>query len=475
MKLSLPRFDTARVLVAGDVMLDRYWHGATSRISPEAPVPVVRVEQTEERPGGAANVAANVVALGAAVTLTGLAGDDDAGRSLANRLQRLGVDVALETVAGTATITKLRVMSRHQQLLRVDFEDGFATVDPTRVAARVADNLPRADALVLSDYGKGALGAIEGLIDQARQRRCPVLVDPKGRDFRRYAGATVITPNMGELEAVVGPCTDVGALVDKGDRLRADLGLEALLVTRSEQGMTLIARNAPPLHLPARAREVFDVTGAGDTVIAVLAAALATGQALPDATALANLAAGMVVGKLGTASVTASELGRALYPHDEPARGVVDEDTLVRAVADAKAHGETIVMTNGCFDILHAGHVGYLEQARHLGSRLIVAVNTDESVRRLKGRDRPVNAVERRMRVLAALSCVDWVVAFNEDTPERLIGRVLPDYLVKGGDNDPRRIPGNETVWANGGQVVVMDYLDGCSTTSTIARLQGRS
>jgi D-beta-D-heptose 7-phosphate kinase/D-beta-D-heptose 1-phosphate adenosyltransferase len=249
------------------------------------------------------------------------------------------------------------------------------------------------------------------------------------------------------------------------------LELEALLVTRSEHGMTLLRRDNPPLHLAARAREVFDVTGAGDTVVATLATGLAAGMDIADATALANMAAGIVVGKLGAAGVTLSELRRALYEHDEPARGTVDESRLLQAVADAKAHGETIVMTNGCFDILHAGHVTYLEQARRLGNRLIVAVNDDASVRRLKGADRPINPLASRMRVLAGLAAVDWVVPFSEDTPEQLICRVAPDYLVKGGDNDPGTIPGNRCVWDAGGQVVVMDYIQGHSTTDMIARI----
>ncbi len=271
-----------------------------------------------------------------------------------------------------------------------------------------------------------------------------------------------------------GPCRDEAELVEKGAALRRDLELEALLITRGEQGMTLLRDGAEPLHLAARAREVYDVTGAGDTVIATLAAGLAAGLTLPAATVLANLAAGIVVGKLGAASVTASELRRALYEHDEPPRGVLDEGQLLPAVADAKAHGETIVITNGCFDILHAGHVAYLEQAKRLGNRLIVAVNDDASVHRLKGAGRPVNGLWQRMQVLAGLAAVDWVVPFYEDTPERLICAVKPDYLVKGGDNDPAKIPGNRCVWDNGGQVVVMDYIEGCSTTSTITRILKR-
>ncbi len=473
--MQLPQFDKARVLVAGDVMLDRYWHGATARISPEAPVPVVRVQELEERPGGGANVAVNVAALGGRATALGLVGDDEAGRSLAARLSRFGVDSEFLQSPDWTTVTKLRVLSRHQQLLRLDFEEGFPGFRPAELLSRFRERLAGTGGVVLSDYGKGALQDAQSCIAAAREAGCPVLVDPKGRDFTRYRGATLITPNLAEFEAVVGPCAHVAELESKADGLLRELALEALLVTRGEHGMSLLSRDQPPMHLPARAREVFDVTGAGDTVIATLAAALAVGTTLTDATALANLAAGIVVGKLGAASATASELGRALYDHDEPRRGMLDEARLLQAVADAKAKGETIVMTNGCFDILHAGHVAYLEQARRLGNRLIVALNDDASVRRLKGETRPVNALESRMKVLAGLAAVDWVVAFSEDTPERLICRVRPDYLVKGGDNDPHAIPGNHCVWEAGGQVVVMDYIDGCSTTGTIARILGRT
>lgn len=475
MKARIPRFESARILIVGDVMLDRYWHGPTARISPEAPVPVVKVEAMEDRPGGAANVAANIATLGARARVLGVTGADEAAGVLESQLRRLGVAAELVRVPGHATITKLRVLSRHQQLLRLDFEDGFPGFEPSALRELFAAALPGADVVVLSDYQKGALRGIECYIDAARAAGRPVLVDPKGRDFDRYRGASLLTPNLAEFETVVGRCRDESELVEKGDALRRRLEWDALLITQGEQGMTLLQAAAEPLHLAARAREVYDVTGAGDTVIATLAAGLAAGLALAEATLLANLAAGIAVGKLGAASVTASELRRAIYPHDEPPRGIVDEAQLLPAIADAKAHDETIVMTNGCFDILHAGHVSYLEQAKRLGSRLIVAVNDDASVRRLKGPDRPVNPLEQRMRVLAGLTSVDWVVPFAEDTPERLICAVAPDYLVKGGDNDPTRIPGNRCVWEAGGHVVVMDYIDGCSTTSTIARILSRT
>lgn len=475
MKLHVPPFEQARVLVVGDVMLDRYWHGPASRISPEAPVPVVRVEDMEERAGGAGNVALNIATLGAAVSLLGVTGDDAAADALTERLQAAGVACGFERLAGRSTVTKLRVLSRHQQLIRLDFEDGFEGFDPQPLLERYTAALAQADVVVLSDYGKGALRAVGGLIDAARAAGKPVLVDPKGRDFAKYRGASLVTPNLGEFEAVVGHCRSEEELVEKGLALLRAHDLGALLITRGEHGMTLLREAQGELHLPAQAHEVYDVTGAGDTVISVLAAALAAGQDLAGATALANIAAGIVVGKLGTAAISVPELRRALHDGQGAGRGVLTEDQLMLAVEDARAHGEAIVMTNGCFDILHAGHVTYLEQARRLGRRLIVAVNDDASVQRLKGSGRPVNHLDRRMAVLAALECVDWVVPFSEDTPERLICRVLPDYLVKGGDYRPEQVAGHDCVTANGGRVAVLDYVDGCSTSGIIEALRNRT
>ena len=291
MKLSMPRFDQAAVLVVGDVMLDRYWHGGTSRISPEAPVPVVKVEQIEDRPGGAANVALNIAALGAPALLVGVTGADEAADSLSNSLAAVGVKTSFQRIANQPTIVKLRVMSRHQQLLRMDFEEPFNT-DAVALAVEVEALLDGVKVLVLSDYGKGALQNHQVLLQAARSRGIPVLADPKGKDFSIYRGASLITPNLHEFEVVVGACADEAELVAKGAKLMRDLELGALLVTRGEHGMTLLRPEHPALHLPARAREVFDVTGAGDTVISTLAASLAAGEELPHAVALANLAAG---------------------------------------------------------------------------------------------------------------------------------------------------------------------------------------
>ncbi|RMM94214.1 bifunctional D-glycero-beta-D-manno-heptose-7-phosphate kinase/D-glycero-beta-D-manno-heptose 1-phosphate adenylyltransferase HldE [Pseudomonas savastanoi] len=394
MKLSMPRFDQAPVLVVGDVMLDRYWHGGTSRISPEAPVPVVKVDQIEDRPGGAANVALNIAALGAPASLVGVTGDDEAAESLANSLKAAGVLARFQRIANQPTIVKLRVISRHQQLLRIDFEEAFNT-DPLALSAEVYSLLDGIKVLVLSDYGKGALRNHQALIQAARKRGIPVLADPKGKDFTIYRGASLITPNLSEFEAIVGHCEDEAQLVTKGAQLMQELDLGALLVTRGEHGMTLLRPDQQALHLPARAREVFDVTGAGDTVISTLAAAIAAGEELPHAVALANLAAGIVVGKLGTAAISAPELRRAIQREEGSERGVLGLEQLLLAVDDARAHKEKIVFTNGCFDILHAGHVTYLEQARALGDRLIVAVGRRPVTTDLLASDSGVDLDER--------------------------------------------------------------------------------
>lgn len=473
MQLTLPDLATARVLVAGDVMLDRYWHGGTGRISPEAPVPVVRVGDEQIRPGGAANVAMNVSALGAEVALVGLVGDDDNGRLLSGSLEKAGVRCDLAAVPGHPTICKLRVLSRRQQLIRLDFERPFSAPETTGLPGRFSAGLQQAGVVILSDYAKGTLGAAPQLIAEARGAGRPVLVDPKGADWSRYRGATVLTPNLAELEAVAGACDDAAALEARAAEILRTLELEALLVTRGEAGMSLFRPGQPPLHLPAHAREVYDVTGAGDTVISVLATALAAGAELEAATALANLAAGLVVAKVGTASVSVAELEAALGPAGTGERGVVDRRNLAALVAAAKARGERVVMTNGCFDLLHAGHVTYLAQARALGDRLAVAVNDDASVRRLKGAGRPVMPLAQRLTVLAGLAAVDWVVPFAEDTPAALIGEVLPDVLVKGGDYTPDAIAGADAVRHNGGEIRVLDYVDGESTTALLARIRG--
>ncbi len=468
MKVDIPNFNDARVLVVGDVMLDRYWHGPTSRISPEAPVPVVKIDNNEDRPGGAANVALNIASLGGHVSLSGVTGNDEAAQALDVALSAMKVQCKFSRNDSVPTITKLRVLSRHQQLLRLDFEESLAGIDKTELVAQVEQSLEQNDLLLLSDYDKGTLSDVQQLITLARSKNVPVLVDPKGSDFRKYRGATLITPNLSEFEGVVGHCKDEAELVDKGQALLEELELDALLVTRSENGMTLIRANEPELHLPTHAKEVYDVTGAGDTVIATLALAIAAGSTFSEASALANIAASVVVGKLGTSTVSEVEIAQAISQGQESGSGVVTEEQLKMILEQAQKRGEKVVMTNGCFDILHAGHVSYLSNAGKLGDRLIVAVNDDNSVKRLKGSGRPVNPLDRRMAVLAGLGAVDWVVNFSEDTPQRLIANLLPDILVKGGDYKVEDIAGGAEVIAAGGQVQVLNFEDGVSTTEII-------
>ena len=452
-------------------MLDRYLFGGTERISPEAPVPVVQVRETVNRAGGAANVAANLASLGVDTTLIGVVGQDDEAATLKAVLEQQNVNCRFKAVANWPTTTKTRVQSRGQQLIRLDREE-WGSSGSDALTGYLKKALKSASTVVLSDYGKGALGDVSAMIDLCRNANTPVFVDPKGSDFDKYRGATVLTPNQSEFESVAGVCESEDELVERVRKMISELELGALLVTRSEKGMLLVEASDEPVFLSTRVSEVFDVTGAGDTVIAVLAGAVASGESMAAAAALSNLAAGLVVRKTGVASVSPSEIRAALHQRGQGGRGLVQEVELAAMISDAKYQNESIVMTNGCFDVLHAGHVAYLEEAKSLGDRLIVAVNDDESVRRLKGSDRPVNALQDRMAVLAGLAAVDWVVPFSEDTPARLIRMILPDVLVKGGDYRPDDIAGAKDVLKNGGEVRVLVFREGRSSSSIIDKLR---
>lgn len=463
-------FSNIRALVVGDLMLDHYIKGNVSRISPEAPVPVVKVHEEENRPGGAANVALNLTSLGVKTNVIGWVGNDEAGKTLVNTLKAANIECHVEQSPQDTTIVKQRVLSQHQQLMRLDFESTL-NVDHQKIAKHFEQLIKSADVVILSDYNKGVLDHAEQLIQIAKQHNIPVIVDPKKMSPDIYRNSTMITPNMKEFESWVGPCSNEASIHEKGMQLIEQNNLATLLITRSEKGMSLLQRNQAPIHIPAHALEVFDVTGAGDTVIATLAAAVASGKTFEEAARLANTAASIVVGKLGAATVNPHELRRALM-QQQASGSVVTEEQLQLLITDAKAHNETVVMTNGCFDILHAGHVHYLNQAKALGHRLIVAVNSDDSVKKLKGHQRPINTLENRMAVLSALSAVDWVVPFSEETPERLISTMLPDILVKGGDYKPEDIAGAKAVLENNGKVEILDFVDGVSTSMTIERIQ---
>lgn len=467
MSMAIPDFSQLKVLVAGDLMLDQYWFGPASRISPEAPVPVVRVTRSEARGGGAANVAMNLVSLGVQTTCCGVVGDDATGKDLRALLEIEGISAVLAQSSRHPTITKLRVLSQNQQLIRLDTEQRYSDADAAAVVALIQGQLGSQHVCILSDYAKGTLAQVARLIQACREAAVPVLVDPKGTDFSRYRGANVLTPNRAEFEAVAGVPADDADMVARARALCLELDLGALVVTLSERGMLVVTADSDTL-LPARARQVFDVTGAGDTVIAALAAGLGVGLGIEEAAALANLAAGLVVGKIGAAAVTPAELNLALHEQGEGGRGLLSREQAVAVAKEIRARGEKLVMTNGCFDILHKGHVAYLQEAKSRGDRLLVAVNSDASVKRLKGADRPVNSLEDRMAVLAGLASVDWVVAFDEDTPAALIEQILPDVLVKGGDYTPDAIAGGKAVLRNGGTVEVLRFHEGRSTSAIV-------
>lgn len=467
MSMAIPDFSNLNVVVVGDLMLDQYWFGPASRISPEAPVPVVRVQQSEARAGGAANVAMNLVSLGVNTTCCGVIGDDGTGVDLRGLLEVEGIKAALARSDRHPTITKLRVLSQNQQLIRLDTEQIYSDADAAAVVDAAEKHLAANTVCILSDYAKGSLAQAGKLIQACRANNVAVLVDPKGTDFAKYRGATVLTPNRAEFEAVAGKPSDDADLIARARAMCIELELDALVVTLSEKGMLVVGGDSETI-LPARARQVFDVTGAGDTVIATLAAGVGAGLDLETAAALANLAASLVVGKIGAASVTPLELNLALHEQGEGGRGLLTRDQALAVAAEARSRGERLVVTNGCFDILHKGHVAYLQEAKSRGDRLMVAVNTDESVQRLKGEKRPINPLEDRMAVLAGLASVDWVVPFGEDTPADLIAEILPDVLVKGGDYTPDAIAGGKAVLENGGSVEVLRFHEGRSTSAIV-------
>jgi len=471
-------FSQSKILIVGDVMLDQYWSGRAGRISPEAPVPVVKVANEEMRAGGAANVALNVAALGAQACLLGVVGKDSNGHLDAHG-QQLTDLMAVANVktdwalSKSGTICKLRVLSHHQQLIRMDFESPVPESVAAELPGLVKQYIADYDVLVVSDYAKGALQSVEEIIQIAVAADVPVLVDPKGLDFKRYQNATLIKPNQSEFEAIVGEAVDENSVVQKAEQLIEELNLQGLLVTRSEHGMALVTKQDKPYLLQSQAQEVYDVTGAGDTVMAALATGFASGLSWPNAVHMANQAASVVVRKVGTSTVSKAELDEAIKA-DNRHKGYVamSEDELLELIRLAQKNGEKVVFTNGCFDLLHSGHVRYLNEAAKLGERLIIAVNSDKSVKALKGDSRPIVGLDGRMELLSALSCVDWVVAFNEETPERLICKLTPDVLVKGGDYKPEEIAGSKCVWDAGGQVEVLSFWDGYSTTSLVEKIQ---
>lgn len=464
-------FSKARVFVIGDIMLDRYYYGGVSRISPEAPVPVVAVESDIFTLGGAGNVANNIAGLKAECRIFASAAGDSSGRKLRRLLD--GIDTQYFFIdTGAPTTTKLRIVGEKQQIVRVDFEE-IRPVSPSSADSfknEISNYVDECNCVVISDYGKGICTPeiCSFTISEAKRAGKPVIVDPKGGDWSKYRGATVVTPNIKELGEVAGVHIKNNDydVVSAGRGIREKYSIEYLVVTRSEKGITIISGNGYK-HIPTKAREVFDVSGAGDTVVAATAAALGAGFGIEDAVETANAAAGIVVGKIGTAPINVDELGFAVncVIHSK----LVSPFKIGMIAENERRKGKKIVFTNGCFDILHRGHVTYLKKAAAMGDLLIVGLNSDASVRRLKGGGRPVNNEADRAEVLSALESVDYVAVFDEDTPLELVKAIKPDVLAKGGDYKACDVVGREYAKS----VSIIDFVDGYSTTGTINKLNG--
>lgn len=470
-------FHGHRVLVVGDLMLDRYLWGAVERISPEAPVPVVRVDHKSCVAGGAGNVASNLSALGCKVALAGVVGTDDDGCQLLELLRSAGVDTAaVLSTADRLTTCKTRILGGQQQMLRLDVEKSgdYSLELLSLLLSGIERSVSECSAIVLSDYGKGLLGdsVCQAIIRRGHELSIPTFVDPKGLHYEKYAGCDVILPNRIELAAVTSTEPgDLELLIRKGEELRSKLGISRLAVTLGELGITLLDRDGIN-RFPALAREVFDVSGAGDTVIATMSAAVASGVDLHDAVRLANMAAGIVIRKLGTVPISQDELLASLASNGETSQGekICSKEALLKRVAHWRLAGQRIVFTNGCFDLLHVGHLAILEQAKREGDYLVVALNSDRSVRALKGVNRPVITEDARAKLVAALPYVDAVVLFDEETPLNLIRAIRPNVLVKGGDYTEEKVVGASDMKTWGGKVTLIPVIDGISTTAILKK-----
>jgi D-beta-D-heptose 7-phosphate kinase/D-beta-D-heptose 1-phosphate adenosyltransferase len=474
----LNRFHGARVLVLGDVMLDRFIYGAVERISPEAPIPVLSVERTLDMAGGAANVARNIAALGAQCELLGVVGEDSAAEQLCKQLaQSPAIRVHFVTDPARPTSLKTRYVAEGQQVMRADWErkDEISREVGCSLLRQFAAAIHEVDIVVLSDYAKGVLSdsVLQEAIRIAQQNRKPVIVDPKSKSFSKYAGATVLTPNRLELQGACEMECLNDEQVTRGARWVLDRGIcSTLVVTRGKDGMSVIGSDGVA-HIPTEARQVYDVSGAGDTVIATLATGLASGGDIAEAASLANLAAGIAVGKRGTATVTPGEIMASMPPfgrHADPLK-IYSIDNVLPLVREWRDRGLKVAFTNGCFDLLHPGHISLLDQARRTADRLVVGLNADLSVRRLKGPSRPVQGEVARATVLAAVKSVDAVVIFADDTPLELIEALRPDVLVKGADYTVETVVGADETMQHGGRVVLAQIVDGFSTTDTVARV----
>ena len=472
------RLGAPRVLIVGDLILDRYVEGNAVKVSPEAPVLVFESLSQSFRLGGAANVAANIVSLGGKAAVLGVVGEDTGAEQLRDMMQEQGLETGFVLTDPTRpTIRKTRYVSKTHQVLRVDEErrDPIGGDALRQACAQVRKELPGFQGVILSDYAKGMLTKelIQTVVETARAHRIPVLVDPKGADYARYKGVTLVTPNREEAEQATGMKIRKDQDLDQAAQMLMETAdLQAAVITLGKDGIFFRNRAGERKHLPTEARSVFDVTGAGDTVVAVLGYCLAEGVPLVESIRLANAAAGIVVGRFGTAAVTRPEI---LALEGAAGHGkIVERADLHTVVARLRGDGRRIVFTNGCFDLLHPGHVDYLRQSRSYGDVLMVGINSDASIQRLKGKSRPICPLVDRMEMLAALEAVDFVVPFDEDTPEALIREVSPQVLIKGEDWKDKGVVGREWVESHGGRVALITLKQGYSTTALIQRIQGQ-
>ncbi|NVK18666.1 MAG: bifunctional D-glycero-beta-D-manno-heptose-7-phosphate kinase/D-glycero-beta-D-manno-heptose 1-phosphate adenylyltransferase HldE [Methylocystaceae bacterium] len=477
---TLTRANTAEILCVGDIMLDKFVYGSVDRISPEAPIPVVRITREESMLGGAGNVVRNLLSLGANAKFCGLVGEDEAGREvggLLNEDDNCSANLILDPQRPTSL--KTRYMASNQQMLRADLEQTGPLSEQQQqdLLLDVAECLGTIKVMVLSDYGKGVLegDSAEHLIALAKKADIPVIVDPKGMDYSKYRGATLVTPNRKELsEASQMACDSDASIVAAARYIIETCGIDNVLATRSQDGMTLVTKSGEVVHLPTEAREVFDVSGAGDTVVATMALALSLGQSLADGAELANVAAGIVVAKTGTASVYQDELVNALHHQDinKAEAKIMERQNAKEKVVHWQRQGLSVGFTNGCFDLLHPGHISLIKQSASQCDRLIVGLNSDASVKRLKGEERPVQTEMARATVLSSLADVDMVVIFDEDTPMETLSALLPDVLIKGADYTIDQVVGAELIQQNGGRVFLAQLEDGFSTTNTVNKLK---
>jgi D-beta-D-heptose 7-phosphate kinase/D-beta-D-heptose 1-phosphate adenosyltransferase len=471
--MDLSKFKKAKILVIGDVMLDSYWYGDAKRISPEAPVPIISIENKEYRLGGAANVALNIAKLGGNVSLIAAVGNDENSLILKKLMNDNKINNKLIEVKGYQTITKLRIVSKNHQLIRLDFEENLPISCLKKLEIECEINIDNIDLIVLSDYSKGVLKNTDKIISLARKKGIKIIVDPKGNNFQKYRNANLIKPNLNEFELIVGKCKNLSDVQEKAKKLRIELNLESLLVTCGDKGMIFIDDMGVDYYFKTEAKSVFDVTGAGDTVCALLALGEAVGMNKIESINLANKAAGIVVSKFGTNYVTRAELenkNTSINKFNKKFK-IYTAKELTKLIRKEQLSGKKIIMTNGCFDILHPGHINYLKLARNMGDRLIVALNTDGSVRKLKGDSRPINSLEFRAEMLNALSFVDWITFFDEETPEEIYKLIKPNVLVKGGDYETKNIVGADYIRSIGGDVKVIKYLSEYSTTKIINKI----